>query len=265
MADSTRQNDRILKDAAASLQVQSSGGRHRSQAAAPRAGTAVRGSSTSSVGKGSADLKRRNLATRLKLMGVSIVAILIAAMAAGLVLGGIGFAGIMLTLLAIVAAVALFSAFPRTKAPKRVDLARTADARQLVARTELWLEHQRPALPAPAVQLVDTIGLQLDALGLQLEHVDPSHPAATETRKLVGEHLPEMVDSYRKIPTHLRRETRAGGSAEDQLISSLGKISGEIDRVTRQLADGALDDLAVRSRFLDYKYGAPDDPLVEKN
>src|SRR5690606_32055459 len=108
MADSTGDTDRILKGAAASLQVQSNGGRHRSQPAVHNAKASVWGGSASSVGKGSADLKRRNLATRLKLMGVSIAAILIAAMAAGLVLDGIGFAGIMLTLLAIVAAVALF-------------------------------------------------------------------------------------------------------------------------------------------------------------
>jgi hypothetical protein len=36
----------------------------------------------------------------------------------------------------------------------------------------------------------------------------------------------------------------------------LGKISKEIDSVTRQLASGPLDDLAIRTRYLDYRYGA---------
>ena len=97
--------------------------------------------------------------------------------------------------------------------------------------------------------------MQLDALGLQLEHVDPAHPAAQETRKLVGEYLPEMIDSYRRIPAQLRREERAGATPDQQLVDSLTKISGEIDHVTCQLADGALDDLAIRSRYLDYKFG----------
>ena len=96
---------------------------------------------------------------------------------------------------------------------------------------------------------------QLDALGLQLETVDQEHPAVREVRQLVGEHLPEMIDSYRKVPAHLRGERRAGATPDEQLAEGLGRISREIDSVTRQLADGALDDLAVRHRFLDYRYG----------
>jgi len=245
MADSTRESEIILRDARRSLDVQRDGGFHRR-------------SGSPSIGRGSADLKRRNLMRRVKLIAASLFAIVVAAMVAGIVLDGIGFTGIMIAFLAIVAATFLFSNYPKVKTPRRADLTRTADARQLVARTELWLEHQRPALPPPAVTLVDQIGVQLDALGMQLEHVDPNHPAAAETRKLVGEHLPDMVDSYRKIPEPLRREERAGATPEAQLVDGLGRISEEIDRVTRQLADGALDDLAIRTRFLEYRYGNGD-------
>jgi hypothetical protein len=160
----------------------------------------------------------------------------------------------MVAFLAVVACTFLFSNFPRVRVPKLGDL-NTGDVRQMVARTELWLEHQRPALPPPAVTLVDQIGVQLDALGVQLEGVDPAHPSAREVRKLVGEHLPGMVDSYRKIPASLRKEERAGRTPDEQLVDSLGKISAEIDSVTRQLADGALDDLAIKTRYLDYRYG----------
>jgi len=107
---------------------------------------------------------------------------------------------------------------------------------------------------------VDQIGVQLDALGVQLEHIDPLHPAAVETRKLVGETLPGMIDAYRKVPPPLRTEKRAGATPDAQLTESLSKISHEIDRVTRQLADGALDDLAIRTRYLDYRYGAAGEP-----
>ena len=110
-------------------------------------------------------------------------------------------------------------------------------------------------LPAPAVRLIDQIGVQLDALGLQLDGLDDSVPAVGEVRKLVGEHLPELVSSYTSIPRHLRAEPRAGRSPDEQLADSLGKISTEIDSVTRQLAEGAIDKLAIRTRYLDYKYG----------
>lgn len=244
MPDSTRHSDVILREARSSLAVQRTGGHHRR----------VR-----SIGRGSADLKQKNLKTRIKLIGGSLLAIVFASMVAGIVIDGIGFTGIMIAFLAVVACTFLFSNFPRVRVPQRSDL-NTGDVRHMVARTELWLEHQRPALPPPAVTLVDQIGVQLDALGLQLETVEPLHPAAVETRKLVGETLPGMVDAYRKIPAALRKEERAGASPDAQLTESLGKISAEIDRVTRQLADGALDDLAIRTRYLDYRYGAAGEP-----
>ncbi|WP_126173427.1 hypothetical protein [Altericroceibacterium xinjiangense] len=243
MAGEAHQSQAIIESASRSLQHQRQGGRR-----AP------------SIGRGSAELKRRALVRRAKLIAASVAAILLAAIAAGLVVGGIGLTGVMLVALAIVAAVVVFGAFPTAKTPRREDLNR-GDVRQMVGRTELWLEHQRPALPPPAVQIVDTIGVQLDALGLQLEGVDPVHPAAIETRKLVGETLPGMIDAYRKIPPHLRKEERVGSTPERQIVESLGKISQEIDEVTRQLADGALDDLAIRTRFLEYKYGTGDEPM----
>lgn len=242
MNDLTRQSDRILQESRALVRDNRAGGRHR-----------LTGGQRS-IGRGSARLKARHFTKKIVRILVAAVAILVAAGIVGGIVGGIGFGGVMITALAIVAATVLFAAFPRMKAPKRADLNK-GDVRQLVGRTELWLENQRPALPPPAVTLVDQIGVQLDALGLQLDGIDQSHPSAQEVRKLVGEHLPEMIDSYRKIPANLRREERAGSTPDAQLVDSLGKISAEIDSVTRQLADGALDDLAIRTRYLDYKYG----------
>ncbi|MGN6498394.1 MAG: hypothetical protein ACTHK5_13820 [Tsuneonella sp.] len=242
MSDSTRESERIMGEARQSLAVQRAGGLHR----APR-----------SIGRGSAALKSRHLAAKLRRILMVVAGIVFAAMVGGIVLDGIGTTGVLVVLMAVVAAVVLFSAFPKMEAPRRADLNK-GDVKQMVGRTELWLERQRPALPPPAANLVDQIGVQLDALGLQLEGIDQNHPAAREVRTLVGETLPGMVDSYRKIPDHLRREERAGATPDQQITESLGKISAEIDHVTRQLASGALDDLAVKTRYLDYKYGDAD-------
>jgi len=244
--DLTQDTDRLIQEGRALVRDNQTGGRHRR-------------SGSHAIGRGSAELRRKNLMTRIKLIVGSAIAIVMAAIVAGLIIDGIGFVGVMVTAMAIMCAIATFSSYPKVKVPKRSDL-NTGDVRTMVARTELWLEHQRPALPPPAVTLVDQIGVQLDALGIQLEHVEPLHPAAVETRKLVGETLPGMIDAYRKIPAHLRREERAGGTPDGQLVDSLGKISKEIDQVTRQLADGALDDLAIKTRYLDYRYGAAGEP-----
>lgn len=243
MADSTPESERILREAKTSLAVQRDGGTHRP---GPR-----------SIGKGSAELKMKSLLKRVRNIALAIVAIWLGAGIAGAFVNGIGFWGVMAVIVATAVAVAVFSSFPKVKVPKRAELT-LGNPQQMVARTELWLEAQRPALPAPAQTIVDQLGVQLDALGLQLRTLDGAHPAMAEVRELVGEYIPETIDNYRKIPALLRGEQHAGKTADERLTESLSKLSGEVDRVTRRLAEGALDDLAIKSRYLEYRYGGAD-------
>lgn len=216
-----------------------------------------------SIGRRSAAIKREHLFRKLVRTVLALGGIVVAAMIAGLVLDGIGWTGIIVTLLAMMGAVAFFTTFPRIKVPT-IDSLRTGDTKSLVGQTELWLERQRPALPAPAVPIVDRIGLQLDALAQQLDGLDAGTPAARDVRKLVGETLPNLVSTYTTIPRHLRGEQQAGQSPDQQLTESLGKVSAEIDSVTRQLAAGAIDNLAIQTRYLDYKYGDGIDAAEKK-
>lgn len=248
MADSTDQSDQILTDANRSLRVQRDGGTHRP--------------GPISIGKGSARIKRGNFWKKARNIALAVGAVWIGASIIGLVINGLGFTGIMAAGAATLAALYFFGKYPQLKVPQREELTK-GDTKQMVGRTELWLEAQRPALPAPAVTLVDQLGVQLDSLGVQLETVDQSHPCVAEVRELVGEYIPETIDNYRKIPTHLRGEEHVGKSADDRLADSLGKISGELDRVTRRLAEGALDDLAIKDRYLEYRYST-DEALSDK-
>src|SRR3546814_8035057 len=134
-----------------------------------------------------------------------------------------------------------------------LDLPR-ADLKPLAGRTELWLEAQRPALPAPARQLVDGIGVQLDLLAPQLQTLDPATPAAANIRKLVGEDLPELVAGYQRIPAGLRTEAHAGRTPDETLVGGLKMLEGEIGNAARSLAAGELDKLATRERYLQLKY-----------
>ena len=237
MAGAADDSARILAEARGSLTQQRAGGRRLQP-----------------IGRRSAE-RRRLHATRkaMRVLG-AVAAVVIATMAAGLLLGGIGITGLFFAVLAAAAAVIFFSAWPRLGVPE-IDKINRGDVRTMVGNTELWLESRRPALPAPAVAIVDRIGGQLDVLGVQLEGLDNNRPEAVEIRKLIGESLPDVVSTYTRIPAHLRSERQGGRSPDEQLAESLGRISGEIDQITRDLAAGEIDGLAVRTRYLGYKYG----------
>ena len=252
MAGEAHSSDAILRDASRSLAVQRAGGTHRAEGVA--------------IGHRGRELRKSELNKRVGRVILAVMGVLLAATAAGILLNGIGFIGVVLTFVALLVAIGVFGFMGRPKVPKRAELNR-GDVKQMVGRTEIWLEAQRPALPAPAVPVIDQLGVQLDTLSEQLETVDANHPAARDIRKLVGEHLPETVDSYRKIPAAIRRESNAGDSddtPDEQVTESLRRISEEIDSVSRQLAEGSLDDLAIRTRYLGMRYGGADGaPAIE--
>ena len=242
MADTARDSDRILREAKRSLVTQREGGTHRP---APRG---------ASIGRASAEVKTKALLKKVRNIALAVVAVWVGAGIIGGIIGGLQFWGLMAAILVTAVAVGVFALSGTVKVPQRAEL-KQGNPGQMVARTELWLEAQRPALPPPAQALVDQLGVQLDALGLQLKGLGDNEPAMAEVRELVGEYIPETIDNYRKIPAHLRTEEYAGKTADQRLTESLAKLSGEVDRVTRRLAEGALDDLAIKSRYLEYRYG----------
>jgi len=210
---------------------------------------------TRSIGRRSRELKNRHFLGRIWRMMLGVAGVIAAAMVIGLLIGGIGFTGLFFTALTALLVAVLLLRYPRLQIPTRQQLAQ-GSLRTIVGNTELWLESRRPALPPPAVRVIDQLGVQLDALGLQLAHMGDEAPAADEIRKLVGEHLPDIVGSYTAIPAHLRSQPRGGTSPDEQLTDSLLRISEEIESLARHLADGSIDDLAIKARYLDYRYGA---------
>jgi hypothetical protein len=197
---------------------------------------------------------RRNAGIMRKLGRITAVAfaILIAAVVTGWFIP-LGANGVMIVLAALILATLLVALLPSERTVKATALAET-DLKALPLQTEIWLESQRKALPAPAVKLIDSIGVRLETLAPQLSRLNPQEPAAVEVRKLLSDHLPELVTGYQSIPEPLRREERNGRVPEQQLIDGLSVIDGEIDRMTEQLASGDLDKLATQNRFLELKY-----------
>jgi hypothetical protein len=196
---------------------------------------------------------RKDMANRLKRLVIAAAAVIIGAAMAGVVLDGIGATGVLIVLGLLVACLA-FVFIPTIDTD--IEPAKLADTelKALPLKTEIWLEKQRPALPAPAVPILDAIGNRLDVLAPQLAKLDPREPAAVEVRKLLSDHLPELVTGYQSIPPSLRSQPRNGRVPDAQLVEGLSVIEQEIASMTEQLASGDLDKLATHNRYLELKY-----------
>lgn len=198
--------------------------------------------------------QRRNagLMRKVKYAFWAVLAVLLGSLVAGFVLP-LGTTGVMIALGVMIAALLLIALLPTETRVKSEALAQTP-LHALPLQTEIWLENQRKALPAPAITLVDSIGVKLETLAPQLERLDPQDPAAQDVRRLLSDHLPELVTGYQSIPQPMRREERNGRVPEQQLIDGLGVIDAEIARMSEQLASGDLNKLATQNRFLELKY-----------
>ncbi len=225
-------SDRVLADAEAVLRRHSERGRSLSARARQR--------------------RNAGLMRKVKYAFWAVVAVLVAGAVAGFVTP-LGTTGVMIALGVMIAAVLLIALIP-TETRVRTEALAETELTALPLKTEIWLENQRKALPAPAVTLVDSIGVKLETLGPQLERLNPQEPAALEVRKLLADHLPELVTGYQSIPEPLRREERNGRVPEKQLIEGLSVIDAEIARMSETLASGDLDKLATQNRFLELKY-----------
>ncbi|MHA6719613.1 hypothetical protein ACX40Y_09170 [Sphingomonas sp. RS6] len=191
---------------------------------------------------------------RVARIAAADAAIIVAAIVIGLILpGGIGMFGALAVMALLILATLLFATLPVTRAPSVEQLVQVP-LKALPATTERWLETQRLALPAPARTLVDSIGVKLETLAPQLARLDEQSPAANEVRKLIGEQLPELVKGYDRVPQPLRTVPRNGLTPDQQLAQGLQLIDEEIAEMTAQLAQGDLDALATRQRFLQIKY-----------
>jgi hypothetical protein len=196
---------------------------------------------------------RKDLATRLKRMILAVATVFIGAAIAGFVMGGIGTNGILLVLGLLIACLA-FAFIPTMETVVEPAKLAQTDLKALPLKTEIWLDNQRKALPAPAVPIINAIGKRLETLTPQLAKLNPQEPAALEIRRLLSDHLPELVTGYQSIPEPLRHTPRNGRVPDAQLVEGLSVIEQEIGAMTQQLASGDLDKLATHNRYLELKY-----------
>ena len=198
--------------------------------------------------------RETEIGTRIGRIAAADGLIILGAIIAGIMTPtGIGVFGAFIVMILLAIATFTFAVFPLAQAPSLETLSETP-LKALPRTTERWLEAQRPALPAPMSSLIDSIGVKLETLAPQLATLDEREPAANEVRKLIGEQLPELVKGYQRVPEPLRGVERHGLTPDQQLTQGLQLIDDEIAEMTEQLAQGDLDSLATRGRYLQIRY-----------
>lgn len=217
-----------------------------------------RSSETYRAGKRGRQRKRARVLRRLRNIVIAVALVWIGLIGVGLAGIPVGISGFFLALLASLLLTVVLATWPGDREPTAEALPTTQLA-LLPLKTEEWLSTQRLALPAPAVRLVDGIGVKLEALVPQLQTLDEREPAAAAVRRLIGEELPDLVKGYTRVPQALRRADTDGIVPERQLIDGLGVVDTELTRMSEQLARGDLERLATQGKFLELKYQG--DPL----
>lgn len=195
-------------------------------------------------------VRRARRAVKYSLIGIATV--LVGAVIWGF-MAPLGFGGLVTIFFALMAAIVIAILLSAERPVEMASLAQT-DLKALPRKTEIWLENQRLALPAPATPLLDSIGQRLEMLGPQLASLDPHEPAAVEVRRLLADHLPELVSGYQSIPAPLRNRETNGRVPDQQLVEGLNVIDQEMAFISQQLASGDLDKLATHKRYLEMKY-----------
>jgi len=171
----------------------------------------------------------------------------------GVILDGIGLGGFVLSL-AVMAAAALFFLVPRREKPI-VDYKEDMPNQAVVQRLDNLLVRKRAALPAPAARRIDAISQQLPLLESRLGETDMLDPLAQDARRLMGKHLPELIERYERVPAAYRSERDGEGLTVDQrLVQGLDAAKTALDDLGRKLAHEDLAAFETQGRFIETRY-----------
>jgi hypothetical protein len=192
-------------------------------------------------------------ARKVATAAIAIGLIMIATIIVGVVVNGIGLGGLGLAVLAMAAAAAFFL-LPRRERPI-VDYQEDMPNRAVVQRLETLLERKRAALPAPAARRLDAISEQLPLLEQRLAETELLDPLAQDARRLMGRHLPELIERYERVPPAYRSERDGEGLTVDQrLVQGLDAAGTALDDLGRKLAHEDMAAFETQGRFIESRY-----------
>lgn len=202
-----------------------------------------------------------SIGRRIANIGMAVGALIVATMAFGLFVSPIGWSGLFLVAVAIVFVLIFFSVWPKERAEQ--PFSPQMPSKDVVRTLDSFLHRRRAALPTPAARHVDAISARLPLLESRLGEVDALDPLAQDARRLMGKHLPELIERYERVPPAYRRERDGEGmTVDERLVTSLDAARQALDDIGAKLTQGDLDAFETQGRFIEsrYKDGGPAAP-----
>jgi hypothetical protein len=122
---------------------------------------------------------------------------------------------------------------------------------RLAADVDDWLVERARLLPQRAGPALDLIVDKLRALQPSLAGLDPDSAAAGETRRLIGQHLPSLIDTYIRLPAGERGYDSANAQG---LADSLGIVADELADLCDRICDEGRRGFETERRFIETRY-----------
>ncbi len=189
-------------------------------------------------------------------IGIALAVVLVGAIGAGIVLNGIGITGLFLVATLMFLSVIVFSVWgPSATDRPIVDYREDMPNQAVVQRLDSLLVKKRAALPAPAASRLDAISAQLPLLESRLAETQMLDPLAQDARRLMGKHLPELIERYERVPAAYRNERDGEGlTVDERLIAGLDAARTALDDLGRKLAHEDLSAFETQGRFIESRY-----------
>lgn len=204
----------------------------------------------------------RSAGRRIGAMAGTILALIGATIGFSFIVGPIGIGGLFLVAMAIIFILIFFSVWPGEK--KVQPFKDEMSNRQVVNRLDTILHGKRAALPAPATRRVDAITSQLPLLESRLGELDALDPLAQDARRLMGQHLPELIERYERVPPAYRHQRDGEGlTVDERLVAGLDAARTALDDIGSRLTRGDLDAFETQGRFIESRY--KDDGSIKGN
>jgi hypothetical protein len=209
-----------------------------------------------------ADAQRRlqsrriaDMRSKLANVGMAIGVLIAATIVFAFVVGPIGITGLFVVAALMFLAVLVFSVWPGESAPAVVDYKDDMPNKAVVQRLDNLLVRKRAALPAPAARRLDAISGQLPLLENRLAETGMLDPLAQDARRLMGKHLPELIERYERVPAEYRSERDGEGlTVDERLVAGLDAAKNALDDLGRKLAREDLNAFETQGRFIESRY-----------